>query len=438
MFTLQEVKSKIYEAKLKRDFLHEMTPANSYLLKQKGEGSFEAVYTGRGEEKCLIPEVGTLHFLYRGQNRESVPCLPSIYRNNPSEAQIFLNRMRLVSFKHLLNSHPVVSEFFNKHNFKINTEGLAQHYGIRTSVLDLTSNLDIALFFAVCKYNSSTDGYEFFDDGKEHDAILYIFSPILDNEPSPSIHFDEYLNHNITPIGLQAFPRPGAQQGYSLRLRKGESVKAWMYRFTFTCADSKHYYDLFESGEKIWIKDYLIDKTKMIASQTRFSYSTFDETFEAYRPKGYSKTKLKKELRGIAELEKNWPDIVFDEEEQEAIIQEWNTNLGAKMAAAIRRKPWFEMDGVEDSGDDKFPKQIKGIRNKNDYRTLKRISEMQMLIFVSAPNGPEGAEWVNYQNSPRPKDKLREDNGKWKKIPASMETLFGKTYLTEDDWRINI
>ena len=142
---------------------------------------------------------------------------------------------------------------------------------------------------------------------------------------------------------------------------------------------------------------------------------------------------MKKELRGIAELEKNWLDIVFGEEEQRAIIQEWNTNHGAKMAAAIRRKPWFEMDGVEDSGDDKFPKQIKGIRNKNDYRTLKRISEMQMLIFVSAPNGPEGSEWVNYQNSPRPKDKLREDDGKWKEIPASMETLFGKTYLTEDD-----
>ena len=71
-------------------------------------------------------------------------------------------------------------------------------------------------------------------------------------------------------------------------------------------------------------------------------------------------------------------------------------------------------------------------------RTLKRISEMQMLIFVSAPNGPEGAEWVNYQNLPRPKDKLREDDGKWKGIPASMETLFGKTYLTEDDWKISI
>ena len=434
MFTLQEVMEKIYASKLKRDYLHEMTPVNSDLLRQMGDGSFEAVYTGRGEEKCLIPEVGTLHFLYRGQNKEFVPCLPSIYRNNPSEAQIFVDRMRFISFKHLLASHPVVSSFFRKHNFKINAEGLAQHYGIRTEILDLTSSLDVALFFAVCKYNSITDHYEYFDDGKEHDAILYVFSPVLDNEPSASIHSDEYLNHNITPIGLQAFPRPGAQQGYSLRIGRGESVKAWMYRFTFTCEESKHFFDMFEAGDRVWIKDYLIDKTKIIATQTRFSYTTFDETFETFRPRGYSKTKLKKELKGIAELEKEIPLVLFNEEDQNAIIQEWNSNLGAKMAATIRRKPWYEVDDLNVSGDDIFPKQITRIRN----RTLKKISEMQMLSFISVPEGPDGAEWVNYQNTPRPKDKIQKDDGQWKEVPASMLTLFGKQYLTEEDWKIKI
>lgn len=112
-------------------------------------------------------------------------------------------------------------------------------------------------------------------------------------------------------------------------------------------------------------------------------------------------------------------------------------HLGAKMAAAIRRKPWFEMEGVEESGDNQFPKRIKGIRNKTDYRTLKRISEIPMLLFLAAPEGPAGAEWVNYQHTPRPNKRLGEDNGQWQKFPASMETLFGKAYLTEDDWMIN-
>lgn len=57
--------------------------------------------------------------------------------------------------------------FFKRHQFVVNEEGLAQHYGLRTEILDLTSNLDVAIFFAICKYNSKTDIYDYFrEDGK--------------------------------------------------------------------------------------------------------------------------------------------------------------------------------------------------------------------------------------------------------------------------------
>ena len=108
-----------------------------------------------------------LHFLYRGQNEEVVPCIPTLYRGNPSDAQVFLQRMRLVQFQRLLKSHPVVTRFFKRHHFLVNEEGLAQHYGLKTEVLDLTSNLDVALFFATCKYDKKTDTYDYYHDKGE-------------------------------------------------------------------------------------------------------------------------------------------------------------------------------------------------------------------------------------------------------------------------------
>ena len=100
------------------------------------------------------------------------------------------------------------------------------------------------------------------------------------------------------------------------------------------------------------------------------------------------------------------------------------------MASKIYRKYWFEHDGI--SSDE----TIKGIRNRQEYRTLKKISQEQLIGFIACPDKLEGAEWKNYTNKPRPSERIIH-NG-WQKVPASMEDLFGKPYLTKEDWYINI
>ena len=62
--TLSELIATIHKEIDKRGFLHENTPANKVLFNQKCAGTYEAVLTGHGNEKFLIPQVGTLHFLF--------------------------------------------------------------------------------------------------------------------------------------------------------------------------------------------------------------------------------------------------------------------------------------------------------------------------------------------------------------------------------------
>lgn len=58
--TIQEMIEILKTEEQKRDIRHEKTPFNS----EKCGGTFEAVVTGNGQEKCLIPQVGTLHFWF--------------------------------------------------------------------------------------------------------------------------------------------------------------------------------------------------------------------------------------------------------------------------------------------------------------------------------------------------------------------------------------
>jgi hypothetical protein len=332
-------------------------------------------------------------------------------------------------FERLLNSHPVVTHFFKRHNFKVDVEGLAQHYGLRTSVLDLTSSLDIALFFATCIYNRDDDCYSYYDDGKIHDAILYVFSPILDNEPSPAPFFN-FLNGNIRPIGLQPFQRPGVQEGYGIHMKRGDSIKCYMYRFTFTCEESKHYYDVFKRGEALWVKGKLVSKAKTIVNQKDFSFSVFNDTYRNFKPSGYSASKLKKALPKDISLKSKWDDVVFSIQEQKEIIEDWNTTTGRHFASIIRRRPWYNHDEIT-SGKDK----IEGIRNNQNYRSLALMSIFQHFILISRPDTLQDVEWVNYMNTPR---RNKSSKSKQIKVPPTMMDVLGQAYLTENDWKIDL
>ena len=439
-FSISEIKHLIKESTRKRLFPCEQSDVNQQIVRDHELG-FETVLTDNGDEKILLPEDGAVVYLFRGQNQEYIPCYPSLYREFPrplTESEIFTWRMRFILFCDMLDTYPIVDKFFKRHHFKIDYEGLAQHYGLLTSVLDLTSNIDIALFFATCWYDKDEDCYKPFSDGKEHEGILYVFCPLLANEPTP-LCIAEFMKKNITPIGLQPFLRPARQKGYALHLSKGKSTKSWAYRFKFSNEDSLTYYDLFHGGQDLRIYDVLAENTKRIMKIRRFSYEVFARTYEKFRPKGLSRTKLKKALAvdGIT-LVKYAEVVHFSKDEKKEAIKKWNDGEGKQFCDTIGRRPWHEeLDKHEPISEKKGQFNVK-VGPLNPYRTLKMLAENALLGMLAHPEGPDGAEWINYKNTPnethRPFNKKEQE---WSKVPGRLVNLFAKKYLEEEDYLIS-
>lgn len=101
---------------------------------------------------------------------------------------------------------PLLSEFGNhrldlamgiNHNLADTLSTLLQHYGLLSTVIDLTSSLDVALFFATHKYtcNNNESNYEFIgtNNGK---SVIYL---IRGNDREMVSHHDDRILDKIPP-----------------------------------------------------------------------------------------------------------------------------------------------------------------------------------------------------------------------------------------------
>ena len=108
---------------------------------------FEKVRSRTGKY-VLIPTSLDTAFLFRGQRKIWHKCLPTLYRTELTEDDYIIERLRTIELINVLKSYPQVKDF-ERQNIKVDFLGLAQHYGMKTEVLDLTNSLDVALFFAM-------------------------------------------------------------------------------------------------------------------------------------------------------------------------------------------------------------------------------------------------------------------------------------------------
>ena len=152
--------------------------------------------------------------LYRGQNRDYNPSMPSLYRKGIATDKFIIQNLKRFEFINLLKSHPVLCYLSEKKGLYIDYMAIAQHYGFWTDLMDITYDIWAAAFFATTQYHEETDSYSPIDENFEDGiGVLYIAKHRVDETAKQD---------RVIPLGYNFFPRPVAQMASTYRMMKDE------------------------------------------------------------------------------------------------------------------------------------------------------------------------------------------------------------------------
>ncbi len=167
----------------------------------------------------LKPNLKNRNFLFRGESEFHPQCKPNLFRN-PRKTYFLDSMIYGDEMIRVILSHPLVQLLDlgvkldgSTYRFEMNLYGLLQHYYNKSSLLDLTSDVDVALFFATQKYDWESDKYTPIIDENHETGILYFYEIDVNRD------FQQQLNgEQLSTIGLQVFPRSGRQKGFLYNL----------------------------------------------------------------------------------------------------------------------------------------------------------------------------------------------------------------------------
>lgn len=269
---------------------------------------------------------------FRGENRLYDCSVPTLLRKlsteyGEDEAGQALYRMvadmRIYEFKCLIEQFDHVAGWSQS---DVLYDVLAQHYGLETCWMDMTSDFDVALFFAACYYDSKEKAWKpltraqteqnektkygviyhmpGYVMGSRWDMELQKFSGCSDEiveyrEDGNRYRLYEHPEYQgpvqnlIYPIGFQPFMRCSMQNGYAIYMRDFQPLQGdrgfQRLRFRHSEELSERIYEYMDKGAKIYPHEglnevqFLIDQ---IAGETNFSYDAF--RYALYRSHEYS------------------------------------------------------------------------------------------------------------------------------------------------------
>lgn len=204
----------------------------------------------------LKPNLKEHRFIFRGQNKPYSKIQSSFERRSQDEKLI--SNLKYADFQFLLQSHPLFMLFDRgivlsplKHPvfIEMNYYGLAQHYGFNTGLIDFTTDISVAAFFATTRYLGN-DTYEPITDTREYPVgVIYIHGI------KPKLTFKTCYR----AIGLQVFPRTAKQKGLffeeSTPFSCEDTVEAFYFRHDPNL--SIQIYNEMDKGARLFPEDML-------------------------------------------------------------------------------------------------------------------------------------------------------------------------------------
>lgn len=243
---------------------------------------------------------------YRGQIEDFGSCISTLDRCKSQEEQI-LYICRTIAYEDILQTHPFV-EVSKSHQFLgkpicIDCTGMAQHYGLHTNYLDITTNFDVASFFATCKWDEDLKKYQPIGYTQKPGVMYRLYDFILQ-----SMMIEGNSLEGFRYLGWQPLPRPEQQRANVIKLAKGQDFETITgvkkYYFKQSTSVSKKIYKMFDEGRTLFPDDsaeHLAQECKSLMEFTRGQVQRAFNRFEDWARKRLSE-KYKKEIIKKLEL----------------------------------------------------------------------------------------------------------------------------------------
>jgi hypothetical protein len=166
---------------------------------------------------------------------------------------------------------------------------MAQHYGLATDMLDVTSHFDVASFFAVCRWDDQERCY-LPEKASQKPGVIYRIIPAL----LTGIVSTEAGEEVFEQVGWQPLNRPEQQRACGVKLKNGQDFMsiptAQKFYFRHDLAISERIWNAFDQGKAVFPDDpaaILADKARRLESFTRKQVDQAWKRLELWRGQSF-------------------------------------------------------------------------------------------------------------------------------------------------------
>lgn len=303
------------------------------------DGLFDAIMMPSGYVK-LFPVGLCWNCYYRGQSNYYPDSKPSLWRKGTRKrkgmqpADQFVERLKLCELKLMIEDYPLTHIFRNGIYYKrrtgemilvpldVDAEALAQHYGIKTDLTDLTVDLWVAAFFAATEYHWETDTYTAITDTKKHEygVFYHYYDPSV---PLPGDNREPALR----AVGMQPFGRPGNQAGYVLKMKPHQNMNRMAgfekIKFRHVAEINKLIFNYSNCSRNFFPEELFQKKLLALRNEEHsFSRMALEMAREQYF-KDYTDTQIEEMIafKGITFVDR--PLYLFSEREKKQALKYW-------------------------------------------------------------------------------------------------------------------